>query len=112
MDPPISNYRPADHLSEQYLLLLKMLIAFQIRLLFLLVLCNTNEEMGFISSCTLKVRCPRQFGSVAGIFRPVVAPWRSISVCVRAQRGPLGEFVFLYLCLSGDFLRQTHTSSL
>lgn len=47
MDPPISNYRPADHLPEQYLLLLKTLIAFKIRLLLVSLFCNTDAEIGF-----------------------------------------------------------------
>lgn len=39
----------------------------------------------------------------------------NVAQCVGVRactNGPLGEFVFLYLCLSGDFLRQTRTSSL
>lgn len=97
MDPPISNYRPADHLSEQYLLLLKMLIAFQIRLLVLLVLCNANEEIGFYTRlCTeskmaeaVRVSCWNILSS-----RCIAAPW---GVC-------LSLFVFV----RGFFEANTH----
>lgn len=92
MDPPISNYRPADHLSKQYLLLLKMLIAFQIRLLFMLVLCNTNEEIGFCIRLYNKSKMEEMFRSVAGMSCPVFAPY--LYVCVRAQRSPLGSLSF------------------
>lgn len=68
------------------------------------VLCNTNEEV-FIP------------GSSSNIEEAVrVSCWNVLPrLCARAcacTKGPLGEFVFLYLCLSGDFLWQTHTSSL
>lgn len=104
IDPPISNYRPADHLSEEYLLLLKMLIAFWIRLLSMCVLCNTNEEV-FIAGSALQVISRKLFGSAAGMFCRGFALVR-VRACTK---GPLGEFVFLYLCLSGDFfVANTH----
>lgn len=112
MDPPISNYQLADHLSEQYLLLLKMLIAFKIKLVFEFVLRNANEEIGFYIRLFTKsemeeavqVSCWNVLSNLCTV---------SLHICVCAcTKGPLGEFVFPYLCLSGDFLRQTHTSSL
>lgn len=110
MDRPISNYRPADHLSEEYLLLLKMLIAFQMRLLFLSVSCNTNEEETFYMRLHTKSKIEEAV-RVAGMF---FALWCFISVCacVCAQRGPLGSLSFSICVCQGIFLRQTHTSSL
>lgn len=97
IDPPISNYRPADHLSEEYLLLLKMLIAFWIRLLFMCVLCNTNEEV-FVPGSALQVISRKLFGSAAGMF------CRGFTlVRVRAQRGPLGSLSFSICVCQGIF---------
>lgn len=78
-------------------MLLKMLIAFWIRLLFMCVLCNTDEDV-FIPGSALQVISRKLFGSAAGMF------CRGFTlVRARARRGPLGSLSFSICVCQGIF---------
>lgn len=109
IDPPISNYRPADHLSEPYLLLLKMLIAIQVRPLFMFVLCNANEQVSFPASGRI-LKVIWLFRSDAGMFCPVPAlDCGAPYLCVCVHKGaPWGVCLSLFVFVRGFFVANTH----